>query len=1197
VSSPQEDLQAQRTAQKAQDVAAVGDNWQAMQAGMQPVGETSFNTPMSGPVGETSSVQDAPAKAPSYTMVPAPSVKAEQGGQGTAQVRKRKAELGALVSQGFDTVAQDATGADVLLNQKTGEAHALTLSFDKKLARDLIHGLVRAAADQSPNSPNNSLPESTPAQNKAGNYLKPPVSLNGYSIRVENPKGSERRGTDPDGKDWSVTMGSDYGYINGTRAADGDGVDVYVGDNPEAAGIFVIDQVNKDGSFDEPKVVMGVADEAQARQTYLSNYEPGWTGLGAITPMSREQFDAWLKNGGPLGPTALDSQASTGSVYSVDQTTGEVNGREGNRAAQDAAGGVAVDTAQSQNRPAGGAALAPVQPGGEYDAADADVRQSASNEDTAGSGAKAGPGEQAADAAGTGLNGEYGEAELRLIADLQTRLRADGADISISPAQPDDARLIALQPLLDVFERQFGQRPIAVVATGENAWDGISWEGQYFINLDSARMPVGATIAHEFKHVNEDKPALNLLYRRLWSLIPNEAKAAYLPFLQRTHQIRQGVTLDQLNAEELKLLKDEMLADFMGQRFTDKAWLNNLAKQKPALFGEFVRDWIKLLGELIAEFRKAIGANSERNIDALMRQHLAQLEEMKAVAMDVAEAWAQERPALAKQSGLTLDSAPRLSAKPETVQAYRQRIDELFSGAQPNAQGVRILERSDMLAMLGLGDGPVHLVEGKVRDSKVNHPHMTAAAWKNVPAWLENPAAVFDSETQPGRLVFVAPELVNGSPVRMIVDPRPSGQGVNLLINAYDAQVNPFARWAKEGLLRYLDRQKATPVLGSFQSQLAGLSGERGRNGILTEKNLAGYRRTQQVPESDVPQLTPAKQEVAQEAAPAKVKHELERDANGKIILKHSPRQSARERSMAPGVYGKARPGAVSVTGYHFSNSPRQTLISAFYGTGVKGAERERLDRPDARDIRPRIHFYVDTGKGVRPETGVGGYPHKLEMRNLYDASQDPLGLVRDAQPQGDEPKANAWERAILKAGFDGYVVRDKLQPQGQAVLLGKHAVQVVAGQRKESDKPDLLAPVPSVTRRIGDRLVRRVATGEFIQINAAKPILVDMAPSFKVEFGEASALEREAPTVNAILQEQGASFRLSTRDFLPEDISQRLIIDLKSDGYKALNSDVVVVVPMADGKEARLTVNAQEAMTQLDRRQDALEHVKECLL
>ncbi len=184
----------------------------------------------------------------------------------------------------------------------------------------------------------------------------------------------------------------------------------------------------------------------------------------------------------------------------------------------------------------------------------------------------------------------------------------------------------------------------------------------------------------------------------------------------------------------------------------------------------------------------------------------------------------------------------RFSRSPATKAAYEARIDALFAGERPSPQGVRVLDRSDMLALLGMGAGPVHVVEGKVEQGLFNHG-LTAGDWKKVPEWLDNPAAVFDSDTQPGRLVFIAPELVRGSSVRMIVDPRPDGQGVNLLINAYDAERNPFQRWEREGLLRYFDQQKAPTITGSFQPRLTGLPGDKGRSKILTQKHLAGWRR------------------------------------------------------------------------------------------------------------------------------------------------------------------------------------------------------------------------------------------------------------------------------------------------------------------------------------------------------------------
>lgn len=203
----------------------------------------------------------------------------------------------------------------------------------------------------------------------------------------------------------------------------------------------------------------------------------------------------------------------------------------------------------------------------------------------------------------------------------------------------------------------------------------------------------------------------------------------------------------------------------------------------------------------------------------------------------------QNAPAPAN-AGQTTNPDIRFSRTQATKAAYEARIDALFSGEKPRLQGARVLDRSDMLAFLGFGDGPVNLSEGKVVVGKDNHPHMTAAVWKKIPEWLENPALVFDSDTTQGRLVFIAPEMVNGSPVRIIVEPNAAG-GVkaHLLVNAYDAKGGSFRRWESDGLLRYVDRNKYAHVSGSFQPQLAGLPGDRGRRNIVTDKQYNGWRR------------------------------------------------------------------------------------------------------------------------------------------------------------------------------------------------------------------------------------------------------------------------------------------------------------------------------------------------------------------
>ncbi|MGU5731430.1 LPD38 domain-containing protein [Aeromonas jandaei] len=161
-------------------------------------------------------------------------------------------------------------------------------------------------------------PEPTEAQKEAGNYKKGHLTLQGLDIALENPKGSTRSGTDQDGKAWQSTMAHDYGYIKRALGADGDHVDVFIGDRPDSEMVYVVDQVDpKTGKFDEHKVMMGFADEQAARDGYLANYEKGWKGLSAIKAMPVEEFKRWVKEGDTTKPVA-DAAAETAQSKAVE---------------------------------------------------------------------------------------------------------------------------------------------------------------------------------------------------------------------------------------------------------------------------------------------------------------------------------------------------------------------------------------------------------------------------------------------------------------------------------------------------------------------------------------------------------------------------------------------------------------------------------------------------------------------------------------------------------------------------------------------------------------------------------------------------------------------------------------------------------------------------------------------------------------
>jgi hypothetical protein len=119
------------------------------------------------------------------------------------------------------------------------------------------------------------------------------------------------------------------------------------------------------------------------------------------------------------------------------------------------------------------------------------------------------------------------------------------------------------------------------------------------------------------------------------------------------------------------------------------------------------------------------------------------------------------------------------------------------------------------------------------------------------------------------------------------------------------------------------------------------------------------------------------------------------------------------------------------------------------YGTGLKGAERERLSLPENSDIRNRIAFYVDEGQGVFPEAGVGSVRHDVRLDNLYNIGEDPEGLRSDNR---NDP--SAMERAIVQAGYDGYYSPGGFGKQGAAVVIGDHMITPAAEKLPANPAP-----------------------------------------------------------------------------------------------------------------------------------------------
>ena len=177
--------------------------------------------------------------------------------------------------------------------QVSGQESSVQPSDSK--GEQTVQTAVEAASAQVNTTP-------TPAQAEAGNYKKGHVTIGEFDITIENPAGSVRKGVDADGKEWSNTMANTYGYIKGTEGVDGDHIDVFLHsdmDQWNGRKVFVVDQTNRDGSFDEHKVMLGFNDKDEAMTAYLANYDKTWAdthpGL-RISETNIEDFNKWVQS-------------------------------------------------------------------------------------------------------------------------------------------------------------------------------------------------------------------------------------------------------------------------------------------------------------------------------------------------------------------------------------------------------------------------------------------------------------------------------------------------------------------------------------------------------------------------------------------------------------------------------------------------------------------------------------------------------------------------------------------------------------------------------------------------------------------------------------------------------------------------------------------------------------------------------------
>lgn len=226
------------------------------------------------------------------------------------------AMLGSWGSSRTLEVGIDGDGADRLKVHKGVERKLDRKAFNKALDKNELHVWSLPWEGEKK--------DSTPEEEviKEGHLKQPPHRdrypyhgtrmFRGLTIHVENAAGTWRTG-----KGWATKMKNDYGEIHGTKGADGEAVDVYVGPEEKAPNVYVVHQVHakgpNKGKYDEDKVMLGFSTAAAAKKAYLDHYDTP-DHFGSLTEMSFERFKKLCFEGSAQEKLAAIGMMKTSSI-------------------------------------------------------------------------------------------------------------------------------------------------------------------------------------------------------------------------------------------------------------------------------------------------------------------------------------------------------------------------------------------------------------------------------------------------------------------------------------------------------------------------------------------------------------------------------------------------------------------------------------------------------------------------------------------------------------------------------------------------------------------------------------------------------------------------------------------------------------------------------------------------------------------
>lgn len=556
---------------------------------------------------------------------------------------------------------------------------------------------------------------------------------------------------------------------------------------------------------------------------------------------------------------------------------------------------------------------------------------------------------------------------------------------------------------------------------------------------------------------------------------------------QNTSQVKLAVEAQTQKYMKSATLRSEMAADFVGNRHNDTEFLESLAKADPKGFKSVITNWLDLLKNISKQLL-GMGGNSEAA--AIDSYFVNGLEDAKTTLRDalitlknrgVDVGPALNDPLLADGPAFSRGVIAEVAPNPDTEEGAQWR--EMQTGEREQAtRGVANKTVQRVFDALGLKGWGFKMSSGTYQGERnpnilVDAP--TDATLEQLDQVANALGYVYDQKA----MVSYADDITEGddlsSFVKLVPPATMSTKQVNELrewvakqVPQVDADtlmngqivIGNFS--AYDDKVETLDdvafREAISTAVASFPwggEPIQAKEVERYHSKLIWPNKRDDYLKGFDDGTSDLDQAQPGDgrtvlrgsgqggvltqlTQIGQEAGSLRQQW-IDASQSGKQRAQERRRVAATEGATADSAgaeYGVAKPNAVAAVGVHFSQAKRAVLSSAFYGQGIKGLEAERLSDPANADIKPRLFFYVDAGKGVTPEAGLGSFKHTVKLNNLYDVNADSLGIVKNTRGGTAAERASLWERKITQAGFDGYLA-DTGGQQNFAVLVGKHEV------------------------------------------------------------------------------------------------------------------------------------------------------------